>query len=120
MGLAVEKKARQGANHSHTEVWRGFATPLAFIFGVKTAVMNKSVFPSHQMRAANAVRVAPLGIADHGQWEELARGYKLFYRTPTSDAEFELAWRRLLGQDGVYGLGGYIDGKMALLSCVSQ
>jgi GNAT superfamily N-acetyltransferase len=42
----------------------------------------------------------------------LARGYKEFYATPTSEAEYASAWERLLAQDGVHGLGGFVDGKL--------
>lgn len=33
---------------------------------------------------------------DRAGWEPLARGYKEFYKTPTTDAEFDSTWRRLL------------------------
>ena len=55
---------------------------------------------------------APLTIADRAAWERLARGYKHFYGTPTSDAEFDVAWHRLLGHDGIFGLGARIDGEL--------
>ena len=44
--------------------------------------------------------------------EALARGYKTFYETPTTDAEYSVAWQRLLAHDGVHGLGGFVDGKL--------
>lgn len=56
--------------------------------------------------------IAPLTAADRRQWERLARGYKQFYNTPTTDAEFELAWNRLLNQDGVFGLGARVNGEL--------
>lgn len=56
--------------------------------------------------------IAPLSAADRPEWEALARGYKDFYNTPTSDAEFDLAWHRLIAQDGVQGLGARVDGKL--------
>ena len=58
------------------------------------------------------MHIAPLTIADRAAWERLARGYKHFYGTPTSDAEFDAAWHRLLGQDGIFGLGARIDGEL--------
>jgi GNAT superfamily N-acetyltransferase len=58
------------------------------------------------------MHIAPLGIADRADWERLARGYKHFYGTVTSDAEFDCAWHRLLGQDGVCALGARIDGQL--------
>ena len=42
----------------------------------------------------------------------MARGYKVFYNTPTSDAEFEAAWVRVLGQSGVLGLGAKVNGQL--------
>lgn len=56
--------------------------------------------------------VEPLRDADREAWEPLARGYKDFYETPTSNEEFALAWRRLLAGDGVHGLAAKADGKM--------
>ena len=56
--------------------------------------------------------IAPLCATDRPQWEALARGYKEFYNTPTSDAEFEAAWDRLLSQDGVLGLGAKVNGEL--------
>jgi ribosomal protein S18 acetylase RimI-like enzyme len=58
------------------------------------------------------MHIAPLGLADRADWEKLARGYKHFYGTPTTDAEFDVAWHRLLGQDGVFGLGARVDGEL--------
>ena len=58
------------------------------------------------------MHIAPLSINDRAEWERLARGYKHFYGAITSDAEFDTAWRRLLGQDGVFGLGARIDGEL--------
>lgn len=56
--------------------------------------------------------VRPLRGGDRAAWEPLARGYKAFYETPTSDAAFDEAWRRLVNEDGVYGLGAWHDGRM--------
>jgi GNAT superfamily N-acetyltransferase len=58
------------------------------------------------------MQIAALDIGDRAGWERLARGYKHFYGTPTSDAEFDTAWQRLLAQDGVRGLGASIDGEL--------
>ena len=58
------------------------------------------------------MHVAPLCAEDRLHWEALARGYKDFYNTPTSDAEFEVAWNKLLSQNGVLGLGAKVDGKL--------
>ena len=58
------------------------------------------------------VKVFALRPEDREPWEVLARGYKEFYRTPTADAEYAAAWDRLLAQDGVHGLGGFVEGKL--------
>ncbi len=56
--------------------------------------------------------IEPLRGADRGAWEPLARGYKTFYETPTTDEEFDLAWSRLVAGSGVHGLGAKEDGRM--------
>jgi GNAT superfamily N-acetyltransferase len=43
----------------------------------------------------------------------LARGYKAFYDTPTTDAEYAAAWNRLLAREHVFGLGTHVDGRLA-------
>jgi GNAT superfamily N-acetyltransferase len=58
------------------------------------------------------IQIAPLQPQDREAWELLARGYKLFYNTPTSDAEYNTAWERLLSNDGVAGLGASLDGQL--------
>ena len=58
------------------------------------------------------MHIAPLSTDDRAPWELLARGYKEFYKTPTSDEEFETAWNRLLGRDGILGLGAKVDGRL--------
>jgi GNAT superfamily N-acetyltransferase len=60
-----------------------------------------------------AIDVAPLRTDDRPAWEVLARGYKEFYRTPTSKAEYDAAWKRLLARDGVAGLGAKVNGELA-------
>ena len=59
-----------------------------------------------------SIRIEPLKPADRSPWEVLARGYKEFYNTPTSDAEYDTAWNRLLSRDGVHGLAGWLDGRL--------
>ena len=58
--------------------------------------------------------IRPLAAEDREAWEQLARGYKLFYKTETSAWEYEHAWRRLLARDRVFGLvaesGGAVVG----------
>jgi GNAT superfamily N-acetyltransferase len=58
------------------------------------------------------IRIEPLQPADRAEWEVLARGYKAFYKTPTTDAEYDTAWQRLLAHDGVHGLAGWLDGHL--------
>ena len=49
-------------------------------------------------------RISPLVASDRADWEILARGYKDFYQTVVADSEYETAWRRLLREDGVFGI----------------
>ena len=58
------------------------------------------------------MKIAPLRPEDREAWEVLARGYKEFYATPTTDAEYSTAWERLIVQDGVLGLGAFVDGQL--------
>ncbi len=57
-------------------------------------------------------RITPLQPGDRAAWELLARGYKHFYNTPITDVELEIAWTRLLVQDGVFALGADADGQL--------
>ena len=57
--------------------------------------------------------VRPLRPDDRTEWEVLARGYKDFYLTRTSDARFETTWQALLHGDSVHGLGAFVDGRLA-------
>jgi GNAT superfamily N-acetyltransferase len=59
------------------------------------------------------VVIAPLQAADRARWEELARGYKAFYRTPTPDETYDEIWRQLLdGSCGFHGLGAYTQNAL--------
>ena len=59
------------------------------------------------------LQVRPLQRRDRQAWEPLARGYKEFYNTPTSDAEFDAAWLRLMSSDEkVFALGAKLDGEL--------
>jgi GNAT superfamily N-acetyltransferase len=66
------------------------------------------------VRSSNTigVRIAALAQADHARWLELARGYKAFYKTKVTDAEYERTWKRLLRNDRVWGLGAHLDGRL--------
>ncbi|MEU4743399.1 GNAT family N-acetyltransferase [Actinosynnema sp. NPDC023658] len=54
--------------------------------------------------------VTPLLPDDRAAWEELARGYKAFYRTEVDDEGYARAWDRLLAGDEVHGLAARSDG----------
>lgn len=58
------------------------------------------------------LQVASLAHTDHERWLVLARGYKAFYKTEVTDAEYECAWKRLLSEDRIRGLGAYVDGRL--------
>lgn len=58
------------------------------------------------------LEVKPLRTEDRAAWEVLARGYKEFYATPTTDAEYAMAWSRLVLQDGVRVLGAFAEGDL--------
>ena len=58
--------------------------------------------------------ISPLRSEDREAWELLARGYKEFYATPTTDAEYTACWNRLLAQDGVYGLGVFTPDRQLI------
>jgi GNAT superfamily N-acetyltransferase len=49
---------------------------------------------------------------DRTAWSRLAAGYKQFYNTPTTEAEFDEAWRRLQAGDGVFAFGARLDGQL--------
>lgn len=40
----------------------------------------------------NSIVVRNLQPADRYSWEALARGYKDFYKTPTSNSEYDQTW----------------------------
>lgn len=58
------------------------------------------------------IAIAPLRPDDRAEWEELARGYKAFYRTELPDARYEATWRALLADERVHGLAARIDGRI--------
>jgi GNAT superfamily N-acetyltransferase len=58
------------------------------------------------------VRVAALAAADYPRWLVLAREYKAFYQAEVSNEEYERAWKRLLGNERVWGLGAHLDGQL--------
>ena len=58
------------------------------------------------------VLIDRLSPEDRVPWEVLARGYKAFYRTEVSPSVYETTWNRLLQQDGVFGLGARMEGRL--------
>ena len=56
------------------------------------------------------ITVDRLHAQDHAAWGRLAAGYKAFYNTPTTKAEYDEAWRRLRAGDGVHAFGARLDG----------
>jgi GNAT superfamily N-acetyltransferase len=47
------------------------------------------------------------------EWEELARGYKAFYGTPTTGEQYDQTWRDLLdASSGFHGFGAWLDGRL--------
>ena len=49
---------------------------------------------------------------DRAAWGDLSAGYKAFYNTPTTEAEYDEAWRRLQQGDGVWAFGAYAEGRL--------
>lgn len=58
-----------------------------------------------------SVEVFELNASHRAIWQPLAEGYKAFYRTATTSAEYDEAWRRLMAGSEVHGLGARIDGQ---------
>lgn len=58
------------------------------------------------------VTVHRLRPEDRAAWGVLAAGYKAFYKTPTTQAEYDEAWRRLSSDDGVHAFGAHLDGRL--------
>jgi GNAT superfamily N-acetyltransferase len=45
-------------------------------------------------------------------WQALAEGYKAFYKTPTTQQEYDQAWDRLMQAREVQGIGAELDGQL--------
>jgi GNAT superfamily N-acetyltransferase len=58
------------------------------------------------------LEISPLHPADRPGWEPLARGYKAFYQTEQTDAEYEHTWRRLIADDTIHGLAARREGQL--------
>jgi GNAT superfamily N-acetyltransferase len=59
-----------------------------------------------------SIDIHPLAPQHRSGWRPLAQAYKAFYRTPTTDQEYDQAWRRLMAAQDVRGLGASIDGRL--------
>jgi GNAT superfamily N-acetyltransferase len=59
-----------------------------------------------------SVRISALVAADHSRWLALARSYKAFYGTAVAMEAYDRAWKRLLANDRVWGLGAHVDGQL--------
>ncbi|PWI14183.1 GNAT family N-acetyltransferase [Streptomyces sp. Act143] len=53
------------------------------------------------------ITIGSLRPEDRARWEELARGYKAFYRTEVPDEGYGEMWHRLLDGEEVYGAGAW-------------
>ncbi|HEX6377431.1 MAG TPA: GNAT family N-acetyltransferase [Allosphingosinicella sp.] len=62
--------------------------------------------------AGAGIEIAPLAPADRPQWEALARGYKAFYGTETSDEDYRRTWDLLMKDATVHGIAARLDGTM--------
>lgn len=58
------------------------------------------------------IRISRLEESDHDAWLVLAHGYKAFYKTEVTDADYAIAWRRLRDDEGIHALAGWIDGRL--------
>lgn len=56
-------------------------------------------------------QIRPLIQADRHEWEELARAYKGDQGRVMDEAAFDMAFERLLTEDGMYGLMACMNGK---------
>ena len=69
--------------------------------------------PAGDRRLAHDVRIAALAAADHPRWLELSpAATRRSTRPQVTDEEYERAWKRLLGNDRVWGLGAHLDGQL--------
>jgi GNAT superfamily N-acetyltransferase len=58
------------------------------------------------------IEITPLRPDDRQAWDVLARGYKHFYQTNPPDADYDMAWQRLMLGERVHGLGARLDGRL--------
>ncbi len=58
------------------------------------------------------LEVKPLHPEDRARWAELWEGYLTFYHTILPADRYETTWRRMMGDDGLFGFGAYLDGRL--------
>jgi len=58
------------------------------------------------------ITIGVLGEDDRAAWEVLARGYKEFYGTPTTDEQYETTWRQLMAGTEFHALGARLNGDL--------
>jgi GNAT superfamily N-acetyltransferase len=58
------------------------------------------------------ISVRPLQSVDKPAWLGLAQGYKAFYNTTVSDAEYEATWLKLLDDKSVHCIVAELDGQV--------
>ena len=58
------------------------------------------------------LEITPLRPQDRPAWDVLARGYKTFYETVLPDSDYDAAWRRLMENGEIFGLGARVDGTL--------
>ena len=59
-----------------------------------------------------SIEITRLRADDRARWEVLSRGYKAFYKTPTSSQEYESAWNKLMAGTEVHGVGASVNGEL--------
>jgi GNAT superfamily N-acetyltransferase len=63
-----------------------------------------------------SIIVTPLVSSNRSEWEILTREYNAFYQANKSPEDYDLAWLRLVSEDGVRGLVAKADGKLVGLA----
>ncbi len=76
--------------------------------------MKKPPSPELEQRERTAANVdlRKFTANDYDEWLALARGYKAFYQTETSDVEYQTAWQRVLEGHVIHAFGAWLDGKL--------
>jgi GNAT superfamily N-acetyltransferase len=79
---------------------------------IKNVQQNQEACMTFSQLTPSGLRTLPLADADHAAWLRLAQGYRDFYQTPTAASEFDLAWRKVLARQEVFGMGAWLDGEL--------